>query len=298
MALVAFDLDNTLGCFYPIAPVADWLSPDCIENPVQQTVNQSAARPLSPALKKRLEAAEQRFFERIAAQPDVVDVLLRPNVGAMIRPIIKAKEAGRVRAVCIYSNTWIGMTMRLAKYLIERKFGAPGLFDALVDATHPIRKEDWAQFQSGEPLKTYPTLRRIFREICDVKGVIRPTDVIFVDERPTRHAIQADVRNGLTYLQPTVYAPRFSAASKSAIRDTLTLVLHETGLLKDSEYMKSCVFQRVKLMYSFHRVPIRTFTDLMNHTFTEIETADSDTVPFRNDSGPIRQQLVPFLQRF
>jgi len=93
-AFVAFDLDSTLGSFDPVGPWSGLFSVETLENGERMI-------PLTPALKRRLRAAESLFIEKVKADKKMMNLIFRPNLDALMAPLIKAKRAGKVRAVCI-----------------------------------------------------------------------------------------------------------------------------------------------------------------------------------------------------
>lgn len=299
MALVAFDLDNTLGFFYHIAPVAEFLSPETVTCTIQRAAAGNEHLTLSPDVQAAMLVAEERFFEKVFKNGPLLRSLLRPNLDAMIGPVVQARLHGKVRAVILYSNTWNVLTMKLAKCIIETVYDCPGLFSALIDANHPIRLEDWSRVEAGEPLKTSHTLKRIFREVVGIKDAIRYRDMIFIDERePPHSSMLQDVALGLTYLRPTFYAPRVPRTLKHAVRQLLFEALSESGLATNHAYLRSDVFNRWKLTYDLERVPIRNFIDLMRYVDDEVDDSDAAAAPFVDDSANLRRTLIHFFYRF
>ena len=120
MALIAFDLDNTLGYFSHVGIWGDMFSIDTLENSFNLALNPKFQ--ISPALKQKLLRAERMYMNEILNSPTVLQSVLRPNLDMMIKPLIKAKKQGKVRAICIYSNTWNTFTVYLGKFLIEKLY--------------------------------------------------------------------------------------------------------------------------------------------------------------------------------
>lgn len=300
MSYVAFDLDNTLGYFYHVMPVAAFLSAETLEN--ASYMRHNITFKLSPTLKAKMAAAEAAYIQAIAERPHLVRVILRPNLDALMRPILVGRQNGRVRSVAIYSNTDNTFSMRLAIALIEARYNVKGLFCAAVDATHPIRKPDFERTEGGEPLKTFKVLRSIFRKLCGAKLPIQPNEIVFVDERPKRHALSNYEADGLTYIQPTVYAPEIPRTHKKEIFKLLLDVLEEQGLLADPEYMDSCIFhcmrQRYVAGWGTRRFgPIDGFHELAAHAAAEIAHAGSGAIPFKDDTAALRRAILRGLAR-
>jgi len=117
MSLVAFDLDNTLGFFDVVGPWGEFFSVDLLENSVNTLKNPGQI--FSPTLKRRLRKVEAAVLKAIRGNPEILEMIIRPNLDALLLPIIQAKRKGKVTAVCIYSNTPNTYSMYLAKALIE-----------------------------------------------------------------------------------------------------------------------------------------------------------------------------------
>jgi len=298
MALVAIDLDNTLGFFDVIGPWGEFFSIDLLENSVNTLKNPGPT--LSPGLKDRLLDAEWKVFKAIRASPKILEMIIRPNLDALLVPLIKAKADGRVRAICIYSNTPNTYTLHLAKTLIEDIYLCPGLFDCMVDGTMAIRATDWRKRAAGalEPLKTFATLKRIFKDLCGVKGVIRPNQILFVDERSKKHDLERDEIHGLTYLKPTVYSPFVSRATKALCFRTILLTLDKTGLFEDKEYLESGIFNCVKFdLLSRTEEKIEDILDLLKYVEKRVDNPWVKPHEFIDDSKKIRQTMLKFLVR-
>jgi hypothetical protein len=282
-AFVAFDLDSTLGSFDPVGPWSGLFSVETLENGERRI-------PLTPALKRRLRAAESLFIEKVKADKKMMNLIFRPNLDALMTPLIKAKRAGKVRAGCIYSNTFETFTMYFAKRIIEERYAYPGFFDCLVDSTHPIRKYDWDQnkVDNKQPLKTFHGLKKIFKTLCGVKEDIPPESILFVDDRSVKHHLEAEEKNGLTYLQVAAYVPDFSEGIRKRAYIMGLEVLLETNLVDCPEFLSSKIFQ----------------TDDSNDLFSYLKLIEGDMqVPFqppkafKSDTGHIRRTVLAFLFR-
>jgi hypothetical protein len=297
MALVAFDLDNTLGFFYHIAPVGHLFSLDLLDNSETRGLNPNFQIP--PRVRAAMARAEERFVEKILERQHLMRIILRPNLDAMLRPILHAKHLGRVRSVCIYSNAANPFSLTLAKKLIERIYRAPNLFCALVDATHRVRATDLKTIKHGEPIKTFTTIKAIFKRLCKYPLTIQPSDVIFVDERRPKHAVSAMEPEGLIYIQPNEYMPAVPRGHKGEIlKLALECLIHE-GLMTDEEYLNSSVFHCLKRKYINQRIrAIGNFHDLLEFIGEEMASADEVAKPFQNDTKALRQDLIRAIGRF
>lgn len=294
MALVAFDLDNTLAFCEHLVPFGEFLSVATLNNTCSQRMN--GPLKISRRLAYCMARAEQRFIAAVAERQHLVNTILRPNLDALMRPILAARRAGKVRAVAIYSNSPSSFCLHLVATLIEMRYQAPGLFCDLVDAGDPIRKPDYERLVRGEPLKTYKVARAIFKR-CGAQTPFGPQNMVFVDERPTRHAIEAQVADGLTYIQPTVYAPAVPAAQKKELFTLLVETLAAEELLTDTEYLESPVFHCLKNFWDTKRWrAIANFSDLMEFAAESLD-AVGPGAPFTDDTKALRQQLLRALGR-
>lgn len=297
MALVAYDLDNTLGYFGHISPWGDVFSLDTLENSFNKMLNPHFH--LSRSLRTKLQSVEKRFLYSILNDPKIVRSILRPNLESLILPILHAKRQGIVRAVCIYSNTWSTYAVHLGKELIEAVFECPGFFDCVVDASDPIRRGEYKKVAEREACdKTFKVLRSIFRERCGVESTIRQSDILFVDERRVKHVIQEDEVNGLVYLRPTVYAPFISDKVKRRVYKLGIRALEEEGLLHNREFLESDVFNVLKFGDNGSYVPVQGIHQLLMGVEVNIREAGLRGIEFQDDSRQSIKVIEYFLGRW
>ena len=290
MSLIAFDLDNTLGYFFHIGIWSDFFSVDTIENSFNREINPGLR--LSTRLKSKLREAEALYIEKLLASPRIMKTVLRPNLDEMIRPLIKHKR--QIEAVVIYSNTWNSFTPHIGKALIESVYKCPGLFDCVVDATHPIRRHDWKRVEDDQPLKTFKVLKDIFAKLCNVKGPIEPEDILFVDEREEKHHLEKEA--GLTYLKPTVFSPKLTSPERREIYKIGLDVLEETGLLEDEEYLISPVFFCKKYTSTKKTASVKGIEQLLKMAGKKLLSEGREGVRFRDDSREIRECISRYLK--
>jgi hypothetical protein len=296
MALIAFDLDNTLGYFSHVGVWADFFSVQTLENSLNRILNPNFK--ISDALRQTLVKAEKLYIDKILKSEEILKSVLRPNLDAMIKPLIKAKKEGKIRAICIYSNTWNTFSVHLGKVLIETIYDAPHFFDAVVDASHAIRKPDWGLRIQGNQIKTFGVLKSIFKDLCNVKGEINPSDILFVDERPTKHVIQESEANGLVYLKPSVYLPNVPMHVLKEVFAIGMEVLNESGLSKNETYLDSDVFHCLKYggwTETNTFIPIKCIHDLVEMTESSLKGLENTGVPFINDTKRIKKVISAFL---
>jgi hypothetical protein len=299
MAYIGFDLDNTLGIFHHVAAAGHFFSQDIFNN--SETLQLNPNFYLSSSLRKRLAAAEERFLRQIAIRPHLVNEILRPNLDALIRPVLQGRIYGKVRAVCIYSNTINTFSMKLAKTLIEDRYKAPGLFCACVDATDPLREMDFhtEKGRTAEPKKTYPVLKAIFKTLCHVRSSIPPSKMIFIDDRKVPHSIKSAEADGLTYIKPVAYNPVISRDHKKEILYILLETLSAEELLNDNEYLNSSIFRCLKRPYFNEKIRvIGNFGDLLQYVADEIAAPwGTGSTHFKDDGKTLRQELIRGLGR-
>ena len=296
MALIAFDLDNTLGYFSHVGVWADFFSVQTLENSLNRILNPNFK--ISEDLRRILQAAEKLYIDKILKSGEILKTVLRPNLDAMIKPLIKAKKEGKIRAICIYSNTWNTFSVHLGKVLIETIYDVPNLFDAVVDASHAIRKDDWGLRAQGSQIKTLGVLKSIFRDLCNVKGEINPSDILFVDERLTKHVIQESEAEGLVYLKPSVYLPNVPIHTLKEVFTIGIEVLSESGLSKNETYLDSDVFHCLKYggwTETNTFIPIKCIRDLVEMTESSLKGLENRGIPFINDTKRIKKVISAFL---
>lgn len=281
MALVAFDLDNTLGFFYHIGIWSDFFSVDTIENSFNRKINPGLR--LTASLKSKLRRAEALYIKKLL-KSTLLKTILRPNLDEFIKPLIKHRR--NIRAVAIYSNTWNSFTPHIAVALIESIYKCHKLFNCIVDATHPIRKHDWKHEADGQPAKTFKVLKAIFTNICKVKGPVEPEDILFVDDREPKHQL---AKEGVNYYKTTEFDPKLTSPERHEIFNMGIDVLQETGLLRDEEYLKSDIFFCKKYTSTKATVKINGIEDLFKIAGKKLLSEGIEGVKFKDDSAQIRE---------
>lgn len=296
MALVAFDLDNTLGSFDTMGPWSDFFSVETLENSINRHT-------LSAALKTRLRKAEDLLIEKIKANKDLFELVFRPNLDALIAPLVKAKRSGKVKAICIYSNTTCTFSMHFAKRIIEERYSCPDFFDCLVDVTHPIRKYDWEHNTEDkrQPLKTFIGLKKIFKELCGVTDTISPDRILFVDDRTVKHHLAQEEKDGLTYLQVSGYVPSISKTLRKKAYFIGLQVLLETQLMDYPAYLSSNIFHTDKeavIGDTPAKIEVDGFFSLLGLVEKEIHDPYYPPMTFKDDTTKIRHVMATFLGMF
>jgi hypothetical protein len=312
---VAFDLDNTLGFFELTNPLAYLWSPEFLRNPEQSAPNSPLQ--VSKKLRIKLQKARKTFVELLAKKEELLWLILRPNLPALMDHLVAAWRAGRVRAVVIYSNTSVSYSMELGAALIEKAFGAPGLFRLAADHWSPLRAADRTAPPAAdpnayvEPLKTVETLRVLLRKaVAGASGSaasaaasrssskpIPLKKVMFVDDRRPKHALAAQEEEGLTYLVPSHYRP--SAASVPLIRRQQIFALaieamNLAGLLYDKEYLESGFCHR-DIPYNWTKIHhVRGVNDLLHWVWSEIVGVRLPREGWREDTAELVAAALEF----
>jgi len=278
MACVAFDLDNTLGFFDIIKPLA--------------LLWDEGSHPISHLLKRKLQGARSTFATYLLNDPKILATLLRPNLDAMILPLLQAKQSRRLKTVIIYSNTGVGYSVELAIFLIETIYKCPRFFALGADAWHPLRKLDHKDDIPGEytePYKTIETLQLLFQKAMHSKKSVPLRNILFVDDRRPKHVLKAQEVDGLTYIVPSRFIPTVTDQQKRYILFMAYLSLEQNGLLTNKEYLASKLCNRDN--------HIRGFTDLFAHVSDCIEGIHTATKAWVADTASISSQMREFLHQ-
>ena len=282
---VAFDMDNTLGYFEVVGPLAYFMCPEFLENPEESKNNRLE---ISKRLRSTLARVRKTFAMELL-KDGVVETVLRPNLTSMIRPCIKAKAT-----VILYSNTGNTFSTHLAKDLIEHKFKAPGLIKLVADVFHPLRHPETQGARGADgflnPDKTYPVLMTMLQSVSHAS--IHPDEVAFVDDRDPVHRIAEAVPLGLTYIKPTAFAPRMGKRSRQRILEIGLYVMDRAGLLSDMEYMSSAICYRV-----VQGRTIRGFPDLLSYVWERMNETYFPPSKWVDDTIMIEGEIGRFFQR-
>jgi len=295
---VAFDLDNTLGYFETVGPLAYFFSPEFLSN-VEERVGNGPLR-ITRSLIAKLAHVRAAFASNLLKHPELLKKVLRPNIDALIKPILKAKKDRVKVTVIIYSNTGNSFSTHLAKALIETKFKCPGLFSLIADVFHPLRKPETAPATPGangflNPDKTVPVLLRLLEEgekrtSRGPSATIHPETVAFIDDRTPVHRIAEAVPYGLTYIKPTQFAPKLKVAER---REILSLALDamET-LLSNEEYLASGICNR-----RIGSKVIRGFPDLFSYVWEAMNETYIKPADWVDDTFSLETQMRGFFEK-
>ena len=297
MAYVAFDLDATLGFFEVTNPLAYFWSPGWLNNPEQSAVNRHLE--ISSKLRVKLAKARANFANSLLTHPDILSLILRPNLDVVFEPLLAAKRNRKLKSVIIYSNTSVMYSIELAKYLIEKRFNAPALISLMVDHWHPLRSSDRHPSPDGtyvEPDKTLKTLQVLFRTATK-SNITPPTDkIMFIDDRSPKHKLKEQEAEGLTYIVPSAFYPKVTELDKKMILFLAIHALQRAGLFSDDEYLKSGFCHRI-IPYDYtkrHRV--HGFISLCDYVWKQMQNVKSDT-NWKSDTDTLRSKVQAYLEK-
>jgi hypothetical protein len=291
MACVAFDLDETIGSFRAIWHLASFWSIDYI-NTVEQ---RESAAPFVPsaALQRTLELVKDTFANYLLRDKEILDRVIRPNIGELIRPLLAAKRTRHLKAMIIYSNTGISYTIELAERLLEHMFKAPKLFSLTADWWHPLRTADKTSVQGGVIMhKRIETLQKLFQKATQTKKKIPLGNILFIDERSPRHTLVQQIPEGLTYLIPTEFRPALSPKQKEYLLFMAFAAMEQHGLLENTEYLESRFCHRtIRLSDADIRVDdLQELFGAVSHCVMSVEGS-----PWKPDSAALRKAVREFL---
>jgi hypothetical protein len=298
MAHVAFDLDNTLGFFEITNKLAFLWSASFLDNPEHSVVNKPLN--ISTSLHSQLKRARQLFAEKLLKDPAILATVIRPNVDALILPLLEAKKKGKLSAIIIYSNTGVSYSLELAKLLLEKKYDT-SIFSLLADHWHPLRTADHKDHRPGhyvEPYKTIQTLQLLFKAAVNTKDT-RPIpyqNILFVDDRMPKHTLHEQEPEGLTYLVPTHFVPKVTKEQKEYILFLAWMSLEEAGVLRNPEYFRSGFCTR-NIPYEITKVhTIRGFPDLLQYVSQSIEHVKGSVRAWIPDTATLKVKVTRFLK--
>jgi hypothetical protein len=187
---VAFDLDQTIGCFESVHPYLTVFFPDVLQIVYRKPYYKGPGVPvfdISTADKKRLASAFGDFVKWMAASEDK-NKLLRPGIIPIISLLLKAKKKGIVGGIMIYSNNANPYMLLFAHELIKAVLGIDEpIFCPLVHWWHPLRNKEVRgekSFDLSHGPKTVDTIRAAFMNgFCKKYYVqVSSADILFFDD--------------------------------------------------------------------------------------------------------------------
>jgi hypothetical protein len=290
MAHVAFDLDRTLGFFEIVGPLAFLWSKEFLLNP-EQSANNSSMR-MSRKLELQLARARETFARSLLGDPDLLFTVLRPDLGELIRPLLKSSE---FKTAIIYSNTGVSYSVELGKFLIEKYFKAPNFFSLTADHWHPLRDEDRTD-KFDEPKKTIGTLQKLFRRATHRRKDVPMKNILFVDDRVPKHELASQEKQGLTYLHIHPFVPFITAKQREQLLFLAVAALDKHGLLKSTEYLESGFCHRdIPYDYTKHH-PIRGFRELLSFVKMAMLEVKVETTRWKEEVNYIHKTMKEYLE--
>jgi hypothetical protein len=229
MAVVAFDLDETIGRFGNLDAFLFFLYPKSVYEG-----QMAGSEPFAPSelLQSKITAAVDRFADCLLAKEPGLG-MLRPGILDIMKVLVDAKQRGDLKAAAIYSNNGNSGLLRLAKTVIESALNAPGFFCDLVCWYDPRRKAEIVRGKPGHAAKTYAMLKKIFLSPSCGVGSVAPQDVYFFDD--LRHPdIFAEI-GPENYLQVVAYK---QDPPLPEILDCFLKTKETTDLFTDEEYYR------------------------------------------------------------
>jgi len=290
MAHVAFDLDRTLGFFEIVSPLAFFWSKDFLSNPEQAAANSSLR--ISKKLELQLTKARETFARSLLGEPALLFTILRPDLGEMIRPLLKAKC---FKTAIIYSNTGVSYSVELAKFIIEKHYKAPGFFSLTADHWHPLRDEDRTD-KFTEPKKTIGTLQKLFRRATHERKDIPIKNIMFVDDRIPKHELADQEKDGLVYMNLAPYVPSVTDKQRDQLLFLAVAALDKHGLLRSAEYLQSPFCYR-NIPYDYTKQhPIRGFRELLSFVKTSMYHVEAIPSNWEKGLPYIRETMKEYLE--
>jgi len=290
MAYIAFDLDNTIGFFELTNPFGLFWGPD------------RQVEGLSPKLQILLQRARKRFAESLLKRKDLLFLVLRPYFSEWLYPILTARREEKIKSILIYSNTTSLYSLELAKTLIEKQFGIPGLISLTADAYHPLRGADLLgrrhPYRYVEPLKQFATLERLFQSSIDSRRQIHPSEVLFLDDRPMKHVLKEEEEEGLTYLLVAKYRPKVTTSLKKELVTLALKAIDAIGLLSNEEYLNSAFCFRTIIQETGVKKVLRGFPDLFSYVVQCIEHVPNQGALSTSNDLKMLYAIQEFLQKF
>jgi len=296
MACVAFDLDETIGNFRAILHLASLWSIDALNLSEQRR----EAAPFVPShtLKTTLERVKETFAQYLFRNKELLDLIIRPNIGELLGPLLQARRARHLKTMIIYSNTGTTYTVELTQYLLEQMFKTTNLFSVRADWWHPLRTADKVVID-GEVImhKRIETLQLLFQKGLKSKKKIPLGNILFVDDRVPRHTLVQQIPEGLTYLVPTPFQPTIPAKQKEYILFMAFAAMQQHGLLENKEYLDSRFCHRNIYVSGPENTVLRvdSLPELFGAVAKNIMHAEG--VPWKSDSAALRKGVREFLKQ-
>jgi len=188
---VAFDLDQTIGCFESLHPYLMVFFPDLLTNVFRAPYYTGKPFPkltVSQVDKRRLAIAYGDFVKWMAVR-EGINKLLRPGILDVMNMLMRAKKKGVVGGIMIYSNNSNPYMLQFAADLIKLLMGSDeSVFCPLVHWWHPLRNEEvrakGMTYQLSHGPKTAQTIQAAFSAGYCRKYYVSVSfaDILFFDD--------------------------------------------------------------------------------------------------------------------
>jgi len=295
MACVAFDLDETIGNFRAVMHLANLWSIDALNASDQRGGPKFIP---SPSLRTLLERVKDTFATYLFRDKETLNLIIRPNIGELLEPLLEAKRERHLKTMIIYSNTGVTYTVDLAERLLEQMFNTTNLFSVKADWWHPLRTADKTVVSDGIIMhKRIETLQLLFQKGLKSKKKIPLGNILFVDDRVPRHTLIQQVPEGLTYLVPTAFQPPIPVKQKEYLLFMAFAAMQQHGLFENKEYLDSRFCHR-KIHLSYPEgtaVQIDTLPELFGAVGKLVLAAEGE--PWKSDSAALRKGVRDFLKQ-
>lgn len=186
---VAFDMDQTLGCFDLVHPFLTVFFPDVLQQVYRAPYYDGKKQPkldISPKEKKSLADAFQVFVKWMAVKEEK-NKLLRPGIIQILQLLLKAKKQGLVGGLIIYSNNSNPYMLHFCHELIRCIIGAKEpVFCQLLHWWHPLRNAEVRNPSVvrllGHGPKTVETIQRAFKMYPCAAASVPSSHILFFDD--------------------------------------------------------------------------------------------------------------------
>ena len=275
MAVVAFDLDETLGRFS--TPSIHLLFLDLAMYYDRQGKGYEPFKPSSD-LQNKMDAALTHFAKCMATNEEGLQ-LLRPGILQIVKKVSDAKDAGLIKHIVVYSNNGNLNCLKLATRMIEFLLNKPNIFCDHIDFYNPLRRNGDAPNYSnpGAAYKTWRVFKQIFSQGCGGPTSIVPETSYFFDD-----TIHPDLytKLGKNYVLVKPYKRDISFES---VNECFEAALKSQGLDTNDEYYQ--YLKPLMLGEPLTLEGIRSYIQRANRGYR------LKRFPFEDDTGAILERL-------
>jgi len=175
MAYIGFDMDECLGCIWPIDEMVAFFTEGYTNDGQRSQI--PYFQTFSEEFRHTLERGYWAFIARIAVLEQRGDLgVLRPGLIELFREIKSLKESGAVKATMIYSNNGRHANLRAVGDILSFALKEPTPFCAYIHYYHPYRKKVF--FTEA---KKFSIIQKAIEEAGCGKDVA-PDNTLFIDD--------------------------------------------------------------------------------------------------------------------